>query len=124
MHPGMVLAASGGLGRRPSWVLAATVRVLAAGGPRLSRFFVDDLFPDLLEGSPDQPRNVHLRDSDLLGDLRLRQSLEEAEGYELPLAFVEEAETRREVGTILRDLVLVLLRADRLQRIEILAVFL
>src|SRR5947207_8776423 len=43
---------------------------------------------------------------------------------DLPLALVEDAESRREHGTVLRDLVLVLFRADRLERVEFLAVFL
>src|SRR5919201_2521578 len=48
--------------------------VLGAG----ARAVVRDLLADLLERAPDQPRDVHLRDPDLLGDLRLREDLEEA----------------------------------------------
>src|SRR6188472_2627450 len=43
---------------------------------------------------------------------------------DLALALVEDAESRREHCAILRDVVLVLLRPDRLERIELLAVLL
>ena len=62
---------------------------------------------------------MHLRDPDLLRDLGLRQALEEAKLQDLPLALVERLEAGCEDRTILRDLVLVLLRADRFERIEI-----
>ena len=51
---------------------------------------------------------MHLRDTDLLRDLRLRQPVEEAELEDLPFALVEDAEAGREHGAVLRDLVLVL----------------
>jgi hypothetical protein len=62
---------------------------------------------------------VHLRDTDLLRDLRLRQPFEEAQVKDAPLAVVEDAEAGLEHRAVLRDLVLVLLGADRLERIEI-----
>jgi len=62
---------------------------------------------------------VHLRDPDLLRDLRLRQPVEEAELEDRPLALVQRLEPRREHGTVLRDLVLVLLGPERLERVEI-----
>src|SRR5436190_2091956 len=91
---------------------------------RLTRFrflllFGGDLLADLLERPADQARDVHLRDPDLLRDLRLREPLEEAQVQDLPLPVVEDAETGREHGPILRDLVLVLLRPDRLERVEL-----
>src|SRR5579864_1651873 len=84
-------------------------------GARLVR---GDLLADLLERAADQPRDVHLRDSDLLRDLRLRQAVEEAQLEDHPLAVVERAEAGREHGAVLGDLVLVLLAADRLERVE------
>src|SRR5206468_1896140 len=84
----------------------APVRVDLLGG---------DLVADLLERAPDQPRDVHLRDPDLLSDLRLRQALEEAQVQDPALALVECAEPRREHGTVLRNLVLVLDLAQRLE---------
>ena len=62
---------------------------------------------------------MHLRDPDLLRDLRLRQPVEEAEVEDPPLALVEHAEAGREHGAVLRDLVLVLLGAERLERVEL-----
>src|SRR5207249_6207204 len=66
--------------------------------------------------------DVHLRDADLLGDLRLRQPLEEAQVQDATFALVERPEARREHRAVLRDLVLMLLRAERLERVELLAV--
>src|SRR5436189_5356219 len=74
---------------------------------------------DPLERPPDQPRYVHLRDPHLLRDLGLRQPLEEAQVEDQPLAIVQHLEARLEHGAILRDEVLVLLGADRLERVEI-----
>src|SRR5437764_8475595 len=53
-----------------------------------------DLVADLLERAADEPRHVHLRDPDLLRDLRLGEALEEAQVEDLPLAVVEDAEAR------------------------------
>src|SRR5438046_2780268 len=79
-----------------------------------------DFLADLLQRAPDQPRDVHLRDADLLGDLRLRQAVEEPQAEDRPLALVEDAEPGCEDGAVLRDLVLVLLDADRLERVDVL----
>ena len=93
---------------------------LAVHGPAgRCLFFLDDLGADLLERAPDQPRDVHLRDPDLLRDLRLREPVEEAQVQDATLAFVERTEARLEHGAVLRDLVLVLLLADRLERVEL-----
>src|SRR4051812_34803992 len=83
-----------------------------------------DLLADLLERAANQPRDVHLRDAHLLGDLRLRQPFEEAQMQDLSLALVEHTEARREHGTVLRHVVLVLLGPDRFERVELLAVLL
>src|SRR5690348_14376163 len=99
---------------------SAYSRRTASGSACRSFFIRGDLVPDLLERAPDEPRNVHLRDADLLRDLRLREPVEEAELEDLPLALVEDAEARREHRAILRHLVLVLLAPDRLERVEIL----
>src|SRR5712691_5661801 len=94
---------------------------LAAGDLGLV-FLRRDLLADLLERTADQAGHVHLRDPDLLRDLRLRQALEEAEMQNLALAVVEDAEARREHCAVLRDFVLVLLGADGLEWIEFFAV--
>ena len=44
---------------------------------------------------------MHLRDPDLLGDLTLRQPVEEAQVEDRPLPLVERAEAGREHGTVL-----------------------
>ena len=88
-------------------------------GDRLLASVVPDLVPDPLEGAADQPRHVHLRDPDLLRDLRLRQPLEEAQVEDQPLALVQRPEARREHRAILRHLVLRLLGPERLQRVEL-----
>src|SRR5207244_5709056 len=102
------------------------VRALGRSGARPNGLalglFAGDLLADLLQGSPDQARDVHLRDADLLGELRLRQAVEEAQAEDRPLALVEDAEARREDSTVLRDLVLVLLDADRLERVDVIFV--
>src|SRR3954470_12758083 len=81
-----------------------------------------DLVPDLLERAADQPRHVHLRDPDLLRDLRLGQPLEEPQVQDHALALVEHLEPRRQHRAILGHLVLVLDLAERLERIELLTV--
>src|SRR2546430_14838264 len=92
-----------------------------AAAARCARLFVGgDLVADLLERASDQARHVHLRDADLLRDLRLGQPVEEAQLEDLSLALVKRLEARGEYGAILRHLVLVLLGADRLERIQIL----
>src|SRR5262249_31118163 len=88
-------------------------------------FFISRNFlADLLQGSSDETRDVHLRDADLLRDLRLRQPFEEAQVEDRPLAVVEHAKAGLEQRAVLRDLVLVLDLAERLERIELLAVLL
>src|SRR3954454_6349220 len=91
----------------------------AGGAPRGNLSLGGDLVADLLERATDEPRHVHLRDADLLRDLGLRQALEEAQVQDLPLALVEHAEAGRQYRAVLRDLVLVLLRPDRLERVEL-----
>src|SRR3954468_9370816 len=99
--------------------MPSIVRPSAAGAAGLRLLLDRDLGADLLERAADQPRHVHLRDADLLGDLGLRQALEEAKVQDRPLALVEHAEAGREHGAILGDLVLVLDLAERLERIEL-----
>src|SRR6185437_2585756 len=79
-----------------------------------------DLGADLFERAPDQTRDVHLRNADLLRDLGLGQAVEEPQLEDHPLALVERTEARRQDGAVLGHLVLVLLAADRLERVEIL----
>src|SRR5215210_1364000 len=78
-----------------------------------------NLLADLFQRSPDQPRDVHLRDPDLLRDLRLRQALEEAQVQDPALALVQDAKAGSEHGAVLGYLVLVLLGAERLERVEL-----
>src|SRR5205807_10234416 len=105
-------------GRTPSGRCSST------RGLRLHFLLCRDLLADLLERAANQARHVHLRDAHLLCDLRLCQTLEQAKVQDLPLTLVEDAESGREHGTVLRDLVLMLFRADRLERVELLAVLL
>src|SRR5829696_484442 len=67
----------------------------------------------------DQTRDVHLRETDPLGDLRLRQALLEAHPQDLPLARREPLQGRLEGGAVLRALEAGVLAADRLQRVEL-----
>src|SRR5205823_5899486 len=85
----------------------------------LDRFVLGDLLADLLERAADQPGHVHLRDPDLLRDLGLRQPLEEAEVENRPFTIVEDAEAGRQDRPVLGDLVLVLLRPERFERVEV-----
>src|SRR5436190_6480024 len=97
-------------------------RACSAGAAALGRGLVLlglDLLADPLERPPDQPRYVHLRDPDLLRDLRLRQSLEEAQVEDQPLALVQRPEPGREHRAILGHLVLRLFLPERLQRVEL-----
>src|SRR5207248_334957 len=95
------------------------LRGLGGAAPALDLLAVRiDRFADLLERAADETGDVHLRDADLLRDLRLREALEEAQLQDHALALVERLEPRREHGAVLRHLVLVLLGADRLERIE------
>src|SRR3954453_1914714 len=103
--------------RKPARSSAVVRTPTILGVSRL--LFGGDLLADLLQGPPDQPRDVHLRDADLLRDLRLRQSLEEAQVQDPALALVEDAEAGREHGAVLGDLVLVLLGPERLERVEL-----
>src|SRR5215211_1183692 len=91
---------------RPDSGSALAARDAAAG--RLLDLVGGDLGANLLERPPDQARDVHLRDPDLLGDLRLSQALEEAQVQDHPLAVVEHLEARLEHDAVLGDLVLVL----------------
>src|SRR6266480_7740978 len=91
---------------------AALALPAAFAGREILRLIDRDLRADLLQRAADEPRDVHLRDADLLRDLGLRQPLEEPQVEDLPLALVEDPEARREDGEVLRDLVLVLLGAE------------
>ena len=71
-----------------------------------------DLVPHLLDRAPDEARDVHLGDADLLCDLGLGQALEEPQVEDAPLALVEGGEAGCEHRTILADLVFVLQRAE------------
>src|SRR5262249_15066163 len=96
----------------------------SVGGLPRNFFLGGDFLADLLQRPANEPRDVHLRDADLLRDLRLRQPFEETQVEDRPLAVVEHAEAGLEQRAVLRDLVLVLDLAERLERIELLAVLL
>src|SRR3954465_14945161 len=96
------------------------LRARLSGTAGRGRAFVGrDLVPDLLEGPTYQPRDVHLGDPHLLRDLRLGETLEEAQVQDLALALVEDAEPGREHREVLGDLVARLLGAQRLERVEL-----
>src|SRR5262249_1198027 len=87
-------------------------RGCGSAAPRLPRLhlvlLVDDLLADLLERTADETRHVHLRDPDLLRDLRLRQSFEEPQMQDPALAIVEDTEAGRQHRAVLRHLIRVL----------------
>src|SRR5690242_15872405 len=97
-------------------------RIRSAARSRLDRLVGADLGPNLRDCPADQPRDVHLRDAHLPRDLRLRLPLEEPQVKDAPLPLVEDREPRREQNAVFRDLVLVLDRAEGLERVELLAV--
>ena len=72
--------------------------VLRSGGGACGR-------GELLEGAAQQARDVHLRDADARGDLRLREVLLEAKPQDLLVARGEGGECGRDGGTPLRQLV-------------------
>src|SRR5438270_697105 len=61
----------------------------------------------------DQPRDLHLRDADALGDLRLRQVLDEAQVQDAPVTLVEHAAQRTQHGDLLRAVQALVLDAER-----------
>src|SRR5215204_3321683 len=67
-----------------------------------------------LERSPDQPRDVHLRDADALRDLGLRQILDEAQVQHDPVARRQRRQRRRDRRAVLDQLEAAILDADRL----------
>src|SRR5215218_7315892 len=69
------------------------------------------------ERAADQPRDVHLRQADALGDLRLRQSLLEAHAQDLALALRQVVERRTERRAVLAAVELSVLGADRVHRL-------
>src|SRR3984893_2338006 len=72
-----VPAACADSGNRPF-----TRRSQSPSGPSCA----ERLCPERVEALRQEPRDVHLTDADLGCDLRLRQSLEEAQNYDPPLA--------------------------------------
>src|SRR5918995_6263451 len=70
---------------------------------------------DPLQGAAEDPRDVHLRMADPLGDLRLRQVLDEAELQDQPLALVEVGERPLQRQFVLDQLVAGVLVADPLR---------
>src|SRR5918996_3120364 len=97
----------------------AMPRQALLGGAPVGHVVGRDLRADLLERAADEPGDVHLRDSDLLRDLRLRKALEEAQVEDAALAFVERTQPRGEHGAVFAHLVFVLDLAERLERVEI-----
>src|SRR6266516_1546259 len=95
------------------------MRAIVGAFPLLEAAFLPlDLVADLLQCAPDQARDVHLRNPDLLCDLGLCQAAEEPEVEDRLLAVVEGTQAGLDCGPALRDLVPGLLRPDRLERLE------
>src|SRR3954451_21511385 len=78
-----------------------------------------ELVAHAIERAPDQPRDVHLRDPDLLGDLRLGEALLEAHAEDLSLALRQAREGGLERGAVVGAVELLVLAADRLHRVEV-----
>jgi hypothetical protein len=57
---------------------------------------VDELPPERRDCAPDQPRDVHLRDTEPLRDLRLREIVDEAELQDASLTRAQRAQARRQ----------------------------
>src|SRR5215207_10678180 len=68
-----------------------------------------------LERAADQSRYVHLGDADALGDLGLREVLDEAQVEHDPVAGRQRLQRRRDRRAVLHELEAVVLDADRLR---------
>src|SRR5919106_99790 len=68
--------------------------------------------PQLCKGPAQQARDVHLRDPHAVGDLRLREALEEPQVEDLTLALRELLHLRRQRGSILEVLEMLVLLAQ------------
>src|SRR5262249_19280777 len=93
----------------------------AAPGGRLDRLVGADLVADLRRRTPGQARDAQLREPQLPRALRTRLPLEEPQVEDLALPRVEGTEAGGEHDAVFRHLVLVLDLAERLERIELLA---
>ena len=67
-----------------------------------------------LERAADEPRDVHLGDADALGDLGLREVLDEAQVQHDAVARRQRLQRRRDRGAVLDELEAVVLDPDRL----------
>src|SRR3954447_3621913 len=80
--------------RSPPWRRTRQrVELLLAVGLAGGRALLGDLVADPLQGAPEDAGDVHLRVADPLGDLRLRQVLDEAQLQNEALALVEVGES-------------------------------
>src|SRR5215207_6211156 len=75
--------------------------------------------PHPLERAPQQPRDVHLRDADALGDLALREPGEEAQQQDAALALAQRAEAAAELDALLGGLVARVLGPDPRDRLSV-----
>src|SRR5262249_42600331 len=118
-RPGPFGALVAHFGQRPAEAgVSVRSRVGLPQGP--TRLLVHgDLLSNLVERAADQPRDVPLRDADLLGDLGLLQALKKAEVEDRALAVAESGEPRLEYGPLLGALVLVLPGPKRLEGMEV-----
>src|SRR3954470_3493216 len=69
-----------------------------------------------VDRAPDQPRHVHLRDTDGAGDLALGEALVEAQAHDLPLALAQAVEPRAQQHAMLGELEALVVAADRVER--------
>ena len=78
----------------------------------------DDGVAQRVDRAADEPRDVHLRDPDLVGDLALGQPLEEAQAQDLALARGQLVEAAAQHQALLGSLEALVGLADRLERAD------
>src|SRR4051812_21143003 len=109
---------SGDAGRRIAVGSTAKLTDRSAASRGCERASSGELIAHTVERAPDQPRHVHLGYADLIGDLRLGEAVLEAHAEDLALPRRQPRERRLERRPVVGALVLEVLGADRLHRVE------
>src|SRR3954449_8945021 len=106
----------------PTWRARSTSasRDLRRANPPALRVGLD-IHPQPREGLADEPRDLHLRDTDALGDLGLRHVALEAQAQDLAVALAEDVEGVVEQDADLRAAELGIGAAERLGQRRVLA---